>query len=62
VLYTIITQEDRGYGGEVLYFAVKCTLSPKSSSKTRSAEIYQIDNTEKVKELLKSAKIERKRK
>ena len=60
VLYTIVTQEDRGYGGEVLYVGVKCNLSPKSPSKTRSVEIYQLDNAEKLNELLKSAKVEHK--
>ena len=44
MLYTIVTQEDRGYGGEVSYFGVKCNISPKSSSKTKSAEIYQFDD------------------
>ena len=60
VIYTIVTQEDRGYGGEVLYVSVKCKMSPKSSSKTKSAEIYQLNNAEKVNELLKSEKVERK--
>ena len=59
VLYAIVTQEDRGNGGEVLYVGVKCNLSPK---KTKSAEIYQLDDAGKVNELLKSAKIERKSK
>jgi hypothetical protein len=54
VLYTIVTQEDKGYGGEVLYIAFKCNVSPKP--KTRSAE----DNAKKINELIKSAKIERK--
>jgi hypothetical protein len=56
VLYTIVTKEDKGYGGEVLYVGVKCNLKPKSSSKSKSAEVYQ----EKVNELLKSEKVEHK--
>ena len=60
VLYTIVTKEDRGYGGEVLYVGVKGNISPKTSNQTRSAVVYHLDNTEKINELLKSAKVERK--
>lgn len=59
VLYTIVTQEDRVNGGEVLYIALKCNVSPKSSSKTTSTKIHRLDNTEKINELLKKSKVER---
>ena len=53
VLYTIIKRE-----GLVRYIALKGNITPKSSSKTESAEIYQLDNAKKVNDLLKSAKVE----
>lgn len=56
VLYTIVTHTS----GEVLYVAVKCNVSPKYPSKTKSAEIYQLDNAKKVNELLNSTKVGRK--
>ena len=55
VIYTIVQQE-----GLVRYFAGKGNMTPKSSSKTKSAEVYQLDKAEKMNELLKSAKVERK--
>ena len=57
VLYTIVKQE-----GLVRYIAGKANITPKSSSKTKSAEIDQLDNAKKVDGLLKSAKAEWKRK
>ena len=56
-IYAIVKQEDRGYGGEVRYFGFKGRITPKSSSKTKSTEIYQLNNAEKVNELLKSEKL-----
>ena len=56
VLYTIVTHLE----GEVRYIALKCNMSPKTSTNTRSAEIYNLDYAEKFNELLKSAKIKRK--
>jgi hypothetical protein len=58
ILYTIVTH----LRGEVLYIALKCNVTPKSSSKSQSAEIYQLDNVEKVNELFKSVNVERKNK
>jgi len=57
VLYTIVTRELRG-DGAVIYFALKCNVSPKK--KTRNGEILQIDKAEIVRELFNSIKIERK--
>lgn len=59
IIYTIVTQENLGSGGSVLYVGLKCNLTPKSPSNTRSAEIYQLDNAEKINNLLKTAKVKR---
>ena len=57
VIYAIIKHESQSYGGEVRYIGVKCDVSPKSSSRTRSAEIHQLGDVETMNELLNSAKI-----
>ncbi len=54
-IYAIVTQEDMGYGGEVIYFCLKANISPKTT------QIRNVENkVEQKMELFKSAKFERK--
>lgn len=54
VLYTIVKEEDRGYGGLVRYIAIKCNIGPKASTKNNA----KTDSVEKFNELIKSVKFE----
>jgi hypothetical protein len=56
VIYAIVTQEDRGLGGEVLYVAVRGNVRPKSNS-ARSASFGNFDE---LTEMLSTAEFKRK--